>query len=158
MNFRAGFQSFELLRAFELPKPLVFQSHEDALKWLKQLGSLHPEAIRTFRDYLSRISDNPECSRLTDHEALERVAEALYARKMVIVVREERSGSKAPDSKPQSVLVPFPLSERNSRGSAVSSPPPPPDDPATFDERLDAVAQAAALVAAANGEWPLCPE
>ena len=168
MNFRAGIQSIELLRPAELPKTIAFQSHEEALKWVKQIASLQPEATLRFREYLARFSDDSESFRLTDHQALERVAEVLYSRKMVIVVREERSHAGSPGSKTTGNPVAFPLSERAARqstassatrsSSTASSPTTPPDDPPTFDSRLDAVSQAAALVTAAKEEWPLCPE
>ena len=158
MIFRAGFQTFEIQRAFELPKPLTFESRDEALKWLKQIGSPYPEAILRFREYLARFSDDPEYFRMTDHQTLERLAELLYSRKVVIVVREERSHSGSPSSKTPSNPVAFPLSERTSRQSTVSSTPAPAEDPPTFDSRLDAVTQAAALVAAAHEERALCPE
>lgn len=158
MIFRAGFQSFELQRAFELPKPLNFGSRDDGLKWLKQLGFLYPEAIPRFREYLASFSDDQECFRLTDQQALERMAELLHSRKVAIVAREDRSSSGASGSSGQAAPVAFPLSERTSRSSTVSSQPAPAEDPPTFDSRLDAVAQAAALVEAAHKTIPCCPE
>jgi hypothetical protein len=157
MIFRVGFQTFELQRAFELPKPLMFLSRDEALKWLKQTGFLHPEAISRFREYLVRFSGDPQCFRLTDHETLDRMAGLLYTRQAVIVAREERAASQAPSQSP-TIPVAFPLSERSSRRSTVSSNPVPAEEPATFDSRLDAVAQAAALVTAADEVMAFCPE
>lgn len=159
MNFRAGLQSFELLRTFELPRPLDFQSREDALKWLKQLGFLYPQATIRFREYLAQFSDDPQCFRLTDHAVLDRMAELLYARRALVVAREERNGPEASSSKTETIPVAFPLSERASRRTtSVSSQPAPVEDPPTFDSRIDAVAQAAALVAVASESLPFCPE
>ena len=158
MIFRAGFQTYELQRAFEVPKPLIFGSRDEALKCVKQIGFLHPEAILRFREYLSRFSDDVECFRLTDHEALDRIAELLYSRKVVLVTREERSGSAGPSAKAPTIPVAFPLSERSSRRSSESPKQAPAEDPPTFDSRLDAVGQAAALVTAADEGSPFCPE
>lgn len=93
MIFRTGLQTFEFQRVFELPKPLTFASPDEALTWLKQQGFLHPGRISGFREYLARYSDDPECFRLTDHQAVERMAALLYSRKVVIVVRDQRGGS-----------------------------------------------------------------
>jgi hypothetical protein len=158
MILRAGFQTFELRRAFELPKPLNFGSRDEAFKWVKQLGSLHPETMHRFREYLVRFSDDPECFRLTDHQAIERMAELLYSRKVVIVMQEQRAGSQGATSKAAPIPVAFPLSERTSRRPTTSSKPAPAEDSPTFDPKVDAVAQAAALVAAANEGKPFCPE
>ncbi len=158
MTIRAGLQSFEFQRAFELPKPLTFASHDEALNWLKQLGFLHPGTILRFREYLTRFSDDPECFRLSDHEAVERMAGLLYSRKVLIVVREQGGASGASAPKVAAPPIAFPLSERTSRTSSASPKPAPADDPPTFDPRLDSAAQAAALVAAAAGGKPFCPE
>ena len=158
MIFRAGFQTFELQHGFELPKPLIFGSREEALKLVKQIGTPYPDAIGRFREYLVRFSDDLECFRLTDHDTFERMAELLYSRKVLMVVREDRSHSGAAGSKGQSTPVAFPLAERAPRQSTVSSQPAPVEDPPTFDPRVDTVAQAAALVAAAKEERALCPE
>jgi hypothetical protein len=157
MIFRTGFQIFEFQRAFELPKQLTFASREEALGWLKQQGFLHPGRMPGFREYLARFSDDPECSRLTDHQAIERMAALLYSSKVVIVVREQRGGGGEPV--PKTVASPaFPLSERAPRAATVSTKPEPVDDPPTYEPRLDAVVQAAALVAAADQGKALCPE
>jgi hypothetical protein len=158
MIIRAGFQSFEFQRAYELPKPLTFASHDDALKWLKQLGFLDPQTILGFRECLGRFSDDPECFRLSDHEAIERMAALLYSRRVVVVAREQGGGSASPTPKTAPIPIPFPLSERAPRAPAVPPKPAPPDDPPTFEPRLDAVVQAAALVAAANEGKPFCAE
>jgi hypothetical protein len=158
MIIRAGFQIFEVQRASELSKPLTFASQDEALKWLKQLGLHHPQTIPRCREYLRRFSDDPECFRLTDHEAVDRMAALLYSRKVVIVVREQERGSGEPTPNTAAPPVAFPLSERTSRVSSASSKPAPADDPPTFDPKLDAVVQAAALVAAADAGRPFCPE
>jgi hypothetical protein len=155
MIFRAGLKTFEIQRALELPKPLVFRSSEEALTWLKQFGS--PEAILTLRDYLARFSGDPEFFRMTEHAILERLAQLLYSRKVAIVVREKHSQSGAPRPNTPSNAAAFPLAERTSRQSSVSSQSTPSEDPPTLDSRVDAVSQAAALVAAANEGLPLCP-
>jgi hypothetical protein len=158
MIIRAGFQLYEFQRAFEIPKPLTFASHDEALKWLKQLGFHHPETILRFREYLARFSDDPECFRLSDHEAIERMAALLYSRKVLLVVREQGGGSKGSAPPAPATPVAFPLSERVTRTSSVSPKPATVDDPPTFNPRLNAAMQAAALVAAADQGKPFCPE
>jgi hypothetical protein len=158
MIIRAGFQSYEFQRAFELQKPLPFASRDEALKWLKQLGSLHPQTITAIRDYLARFSDDPECFRLTDHEAIERMAALLYSRKVVIVVREQVAGAGGSTPKAAAIPVAFPLAERVSHAPSTPPKPAPADDPPTFDPKLDAVVQAAALVAAAAEGKAFCLE
>jgi len=157
MIIRAGFQRFDLQRSFELPKPLTFDSHDDALKWLKQVASLYPVAINGFRTYLTRLTDDVECARLTDHDAVDRIAELLYTRKVVIVMREEGSGGSGGTPTPAAPPIAFPLAERAPRTS-TAPPPAPAADPPTFDQRNDAVVQAAALVAAASDGKPFCEE
>src|SRR3954469_23759208 len=96
MMIHAGFQSFEFQQAFEMPKPLNFATEQDALKWLKHLWSQHPDLISRFREYLSRYSGDQEGSRLTDNQTVERLAVLLYARRIVVIAREARSGSGQP--------------------------------------------------------------
>lgn len=157
MIFRAGFKSYEIQRAFELPKPLIFGSREEALTWLKQFAAPYPELVHRFREYVARFSDNLEGFRMTDQDTLERLAELLWSRKAVIVVREEQ-GAGAPSSKTPPNPAAFPLSERTPRKYTVSNQVLPAEDPPTLDPRVDAVAQAAALVAAAHEERAFCPE
>jgi hypothetical protein len=158
MIIRAGFQSFEFQRSFELPKPLTFASHEEALVWLKRLGFQDPQTILRFREYLRHFSDDPESFRLTDHQAVERMAELLASGKVAVVVREQRGGSAPATSQPAAVPVAFPLSERVSRAPSASFKPAPAADPPTFDSTLDSVVQAAALAAAADEGMAFCPE
>jgi hypothetical protein len=160
MILRAGYQSFDLRRPFEIPRPLIFQSRDEALKWLRQLDFLHSQTMTTLREFIGRFSNDPERFRLTDQEALQQMAELLYARKAVVVARQERTSSGSP-SQTQPIPVAFPLSERASRRSTTStttSSPAPAEDQPTFDSKLDAVAQASALVAAAKESLPFCPE
>jgi hypothetical protein len=158
MILRAGFQTFEFQQAPELPRPLVFASHDEALKWLRQLGFLDAGTISELRRYLGRFADASECSRLTDNEVLERVAILLYSRKIVVVARLEVGGSGAGSEKTPPIPIPFPLAERTARASSSSYKPPVVEDSPTFDPRLIAVSQAAALVAAAQEGMPFCPE
>jgi hypothetical protein len=158
MIIRAGFQSYDFQRVFELPKPLTFLSPDEALKWLKQLGFSHPEAMVGVRTYLGRISDDTESFRLSDHDVIEKMAALLYSRKVVIVARDEGGGSKGSAPNAAAPVVAFPLSQRNSRAPSAAAKPAPVSEPATFDPKLDAVVQAAALVAAAAEGKPFCPE
>jgi hypothetical protein len=157
MIIRVGFQSYEFQLVFELPKPLIFASPDEAVRFLKQLMVVHPQVIRGFRAYLARLSDDPETFRLGDQDAIQRMAALLYSRKVVIVEREERGSAKGP-TPAATTGVAFPLSERLPRASSVASKPVPASDPPTYDPKLDAVAQAAALVAAAAEARPFCPE
>jgi hypothetical protein len=157
MIFQAGLKTYEIGRALALPKLLLFKSGEEALTWLKQIGSTYPEVILKLREYLVRFFDDPESFRMTEHATLEQLAQLLYSRRVGIVVREKHSQSGAPRSNTPSNPVAFPLSERRSRQSSVSYQPITAEDPPTLDSRVDAVAQAAALVAAANEGMAMCP-
>jgi len=97
---------------------------------------------------------------LTDHQAVERMAALLYSRKVVAVAREQGvgAGAAAPAPKAAAIAPAFPLSERVRRAPTASSKPEPAEDPPTFKPRLDAVVQAAALVAAADQGKPFCPQ
>jgi hypothetical protein len=158
MTIRDGFQSFDFQMHFELPKPLTFASQDEALRWLKELASRRPESLVRFREYLARLSGDPETSRITDHDATVRMAELLYTRKVMIVVRKESSGGKGGAPKTAAPAAAFPLSERLPRAASVTSKPAPVIDPPTFEPRVDAVTQAAALVAAAAEGQPFCTE
>ena len=158
MTLRSGFQSFEFQRAFELPKPLNFGSHDEAVKWLKQVGFLHSGAVQRLREYLARLADDPECFRLTDHDAIEKMATFLYARRVVVVAREQRAGSDGSTAKSAPIPVAYPLSERVTHAPSSSAKPVTVEDPPTFDQKNDPVVQAAALVAAANDAKPFCAE
>jgi hypothetical protein len=162
MIIRVGFQSFDFQRTIELPKPLTFASKDEALKWLKHVGFQHEEAINRLRALLTHLVDDPESSRLTDHDVVDRTAKLLYSRRVVIVVRDEGGRGGGPAPKAEAPPKAFPLSERISRASsassASSSKPVPAEDPPTFDPRVDPVVQAAALVAAANAVEPFCLE
>ncbi len=156
MILRAGRQTFEFQRTLELPKPLSFAAYEDALNWLKQLMSQHSDMSSRLRDYLTRYSDDPETHTLTDHEAIERLAHLIHSRQIAVIVREQRS-TGSPGESTQTAPPAFPLSERSPRAASVSSPQPT-NDPATFGPNTDGGTQAAALVAAAAGGKPFCPE
>jgi hypothetical protein len=157
MVFKAGFQTFEFLHAPELPKPLSFASSEDALTWLKQLTFQHPELMARCREYLSRSSDDPENFRLTDSQAIERLAVLLHTRRVVVIAREFRGGGGTPTASAAAPGPAFPLSERAPRPATVSQPAPA-GDPATFSSNVDPTAQSNALVAAAADGKPFCPE
>jgi hypothetical protein len=89
----AGFQTFDFQQTFEIPKPLTFATHEEALNWLKGLSSRHPELTSRFREYLARHSADAEVHRLNDQQAIERLALLLHSRKVVVLAREMRSGA-----------------------------------------------------------------
>ena len=114
MTIRSGFQTFDFQQAFELPKPLTFATDAEALGWLKTLWSQHPEVISRFREYLARYSWQEENARLTDHQTMERLAVLLHSRRVVVVVRESRTGG-APAPRDLTLAPPFPLSERRRR-------------------------------------------
>jgi hypothetical protein len=156
MIVRAGFQTFEFQRALELPKPLTFSSYEEALNWLKQISSQYPDMTSRFRDYLTRYSDNPETHMLAGHEAMERLAQLLYLRRIVVIVRQEATGGQPSAATPAAAPA-FPLSERSQRATSGSVQPQT-SDPPTFGPNADGSAQAAALVAAAADGKPFCPE
>jgi len=150
MILRVGFQVFE----FAEGRDLRFGSNEDALSWLKHLGLPDADLMVRLRELLSRQSSDPDGSRLTDHQVLERLAAMLYSRKIVVIGREQRNSGQ-PAQKPPSTTPAFPLSERAPAASTASPPPP---DASTFGPNAAASAQAAALVAAAAAGTPFCAE
>jgi len=158
MIIRAGSQTVEFQRSFELPKLLTFATRDDAVKLLKQIGFLDSQAMLEVRSWLRRFSDDPDGGRLTDYEAIERMAGLLYSGKVVAVARQQGGGSGPGDPKAPAPVIAFPLSERSPRISTASSNPVQPEDPPTFTPKLDPAVQAAALVAAAEAGKPFCPE
>ena len=158
MIFRDGFQSYDFQLFFELPKPLTFASQDDALKWLKQFISHHPDAVLRFREYTARLSDNLESFKSTDQDAIEGMAALLYARKLAVIVRREAGGATGATAQPAQTAPAFPLSEHRPREASVALKPAPVSDPPTFDAKIDPVLQAGALVAAAAEGRPFCPE
>jgi hypothetical protein len=156
MVLRAGFQTFEFLQALELPKPLSFSTADDALKWLKGLAFQHPDLIPRFREYLTRFTEDPETFRLTEQQAMERLAVLLHSRRTVVIAREYRAAGGRPSASTEPAPA-FPLSERAPKAPAVTYQPPV-NDPPTFNSDIDAAAQANALVAAAADGKPFCPE
>ena len=157
MILRVGFQTFEFQQPLEAPKTLYFASREDALNWLKQIGSLQSDVMARLREYAARSTADPEFSRLSDEQALERLATLLHLRRIIVVAREQRTTSGHPGASNVSTPPAFPLSERSPRAASVSSRPPT-NDPPTFAPNLHAAAQAQALVAAAVLGKPFCPE
>jgi hypothetical protein len=121
MMIRAGLQIFDFQQAFEVPKPLNFATDEDALKWLKSLWSQRPDLIYRFRQYLAQYSWDTQVSRLTDYQAIERLAVLLHSRRIVVIVRETRTGGGAPSPRAETPAPPFPLSERKPRAPASST-------------------------------------
>src|SRR5579883_3433312 len=98
MILRDGFQSYEFMQALELPRPLYFATPDDALKWLKNLVSQRPEMVFRFRDYIGRYSSEPASIRITDHVVMERMANLLHSRRVVVICREDRAASGMPAS------------------------------------------------------------
>lgn len=156
MILRAGFQTLEFLDALELPKPVSFANYEDALNWLRQLAFQHPDLNSRFREYLTRYSDDPEIFRLTDFQAMERLALLLHSRRIVVIAREFRTGGGTPSAAAAPAPA-FPLSERAPK-TPSSTYQAPVNDPPTFSPDVDGAAQANALVAAAADGKPFCPE
>jgi hypothetical protein len=117
MMIRAGVQTFDFQQSFEMPKPLNFATDEDALHWLKRLWSQHPDLIFRFREYLAQYSSDPESSRLTDHQAIERLAVLLHSRRVLVIARETRA-ARAQSPRSETPAPPFPLSERKPRAPA----------------------------------------
>jgi hypothetical protein len=157
MIIRSGFQTVEFQRPYELPRPLTFTSHDEAVRWLKQLG-FHSQGIPEVRECLGHFSDDREFFRLTDHEVVERMADLLYSAKVLAVVREQGGRPGSPTPKTPVAAPAFPLSERTQRARTSTPKPAPAEDPPTFNPRLDSVVQAAALVAAAENGMPFCPQ
>jgi len=159
MIVRSGFVTFEFQQALELPKPLVFSSADEALKWLKQIASRQAAVIHQLRSYAGSFSGGPDFSRLTDDQALQRLSLLLYSRRVVVIAREQcaRAGSPTPQSGAAGPA--FPLSQRSTRAAETpSTQTAPSDDPPTFDPNVMAATQAAALVAAASQGMAFCPE
>ena len=114
MIVHAGFQTFEFLLPpvdLEDRETLYFTSSEDALKWLKRLGFLHSNLIVRLRDYVARHCDDPETFRVTHYNSLERLANLLYLRRIVVSYVEDRAcaGSPTPTTAgPPACLSPVP--------------------------------------------------
>ena len=157
MILRDGFQSYEFMQALEMPRPLYFATPDDALKWLKNLVSQRPEMVFRLRDYIGRYSSEPESIRITDHVVMERMANLLHSRRVVVICREDRAASGTPASV-QAPAPAFPLSERTTRETTATTAPPQQAEAPTFSPACDPNAQAAALVAAAQDGKPFCPE
>jgi hypothetical protein len=153
MILRVGFQVFE----FAEGRDLRFSSADDALSWLKRLGLPDPDLMVRFRELLNSYTRDPDSSRLTDHEVLQRLADLLYFRRIVVIGKEQRTGSGQPAQKTESAAPAFPLAQRSPAASTASAAPPP-NDPSTFSSDVDAAAQASALVAAAADGKPFCLE
>jgi hypothetical protein len=161
MILRVGFRTFEFQDGREVRKrknqdTLYFSSYEDALGWLKEYEFLHVGLILRVREYVVRYSEDPECFRMTNHQALERMALLLYLRRIVVVFEEQRTSSGIPSESSPPTPPAFPLSERSSRTSAPTKPPP--GDAPTFDPNLAAATQADCLKAAAAEGKPFCSE
>ena len=116
MKIHANCETFEFQEAVELPKPLTFTTVEAALTWLKHLWSQNSDSISQLRKYLARYSwDNPENYRLNDYKMLERLADLLYSRRIVVFRKNEPTAGGAPSPKPQEIAPAFPISERKRR-------------------------------------------
>jgi hypothetical protein len=152
MIVRAGFRTFELRQR----GVIRFGSAEDALNWLKHLGPLDSELISRFRELLTRYAGEPDSSRLSDQEVIQKLAVMLYLGRIVAIGQEHPLSSGQPAEKAASPAPAFPLSERSPRAPSYS-PPPPANDPPTFSPG-SAAAQAAALVNAAADGKPFCAE
>jgi len=121
MIVRSGSQTFEFQEVLQLPKPLNFDSFEDALKWLKRLWSQDPNLISRFREYVARYSGELDPFRLTDDYTIERLALLLQSRRIVVLARETLAGGGAPAPKAETAAPAFPLSERKPRAASVYS-------------------------------------
>jgi hypothetical protein len=122
MIVRAGFQTFEFQQVFELPKPLFFDREEDARSWLRQLWSQDPGFIVRIREYLMRESGDESVFRLTDHEAIERLAVLLNSRRVVVIRREtRRSAGGPPVPRAEKIAPPFPLSDLKQRAASIAA-------------------------------------
>src|SRR5437764_9743753 len=95
MIVRAGVQTFEFQQAYEVPRLLNVDRDEDALNWLRQLWSQDPDVIRRFREYVGRYAEDEKVFRLTDHQAIERLAVLLRSRRVRVIARENRRGRGA---------------------------------------------------------------
>jgi hypothetical protein len=162
MRLHAGFQTYEFRfgmgSTLDDDDTLYFDTHEDALRWLKHLGWLHASALPQLRSYVARHFDDPETYRVTNHYSLERLANLLYLRRVVVNNFEERASAGAPEAANEALPPAFPLAERTKIDASTSSRPALVVEGATFDPNSDAAAQAATLVAAAADGKPFCAE
>ena len=152
MILRDGLRTFEFLERREIR----FGSTEDALNWLKHLGAPDSDLISRFRELLSHYAGDPDTSRLTDDQVVEKLAVVLYSRRILVICRDNPASSGQPAQKAASPPLAFPLSERSS--SPPSSSPQPASDPSTFGPDCSAAQQAAGLVNAAATGSPFCAE
>jgi hypothetical protein len=120
MIVRAGVQTFEFQQVYEVPKLLNFDRDEDALNWLRQLWSQDPDLIRRFREYLARYAEDEKVFRLTDHQAIERLAVLLHSRRVRVVARENRRGRGSAGPRVETADAPFPVSEPKRRAASNS--------------------------------------
>ena len=161
MILRAGFETFEFSTGQQKQRNLdsiSFASRDEALRWLKHLGCLHSTALIRLRDYVRRYWEDPETYRVTNHYGLERMAELLYLRRIVVIYSLHLTSSGELPSAEATAAPAFPLSERTQRAASAPAAPPPVNDPPTFSPNVDQSAQAAALVSAAADGKAFCPE
>jgi hypothetical protein len=113
---RADGQTFELRAASELPKPLIFNTSEQALAWLKHVAVQDSSSISRLRKYLTLDSTEIlATSRLTDDATLARLAALLYARRIVVLRNFRPVAAGAPTPRVEPMAPPFPLSQRKRR-------------------------------------------
>jgi hypothetical protein len=117
MIVRAGLQTFEFHQVYEVPKLLNFDRNEDASNWLRQLWSQDPDVIRQFREYLARYAEDEKVFRLTDHQAIERLAILLHSHRVRVVSRENRRG-RGSAARFEPAEAPFPVAEPNRRAAS----------------------------------------
>lgn len=115
MTVHDGLQTFEFQERFELPRPLNFATHDDALAWLKRVTREDQNLTRRLRGYLSRYCEDGDISRMSDHQAVERVAALLYSRRIVVIARKTWTSGGAPPRIEEEVGPPFPFAERKAR-------------------------------------------
>jgi len=89
---------------------------------------------------------------------IEKLAGMLYSRRIVVLAQENVLSSGHPTKQPESSAPAFPLSERLPRSATSTTTQRQAIDPPTFDPKLNAAAQARALMASATGGKPFCPE
>ena len=158
MQIRGGFDTFEFKKPSEVAKPLGFVTEEHALKFLKQVGGSDASAVRRLREYAESLSEM-EPARLTDEEGLQKLAQLLFTRRIVVFrdkVKETRGGAGTAVTAP---VVAFPFAERvRSNGQTATTPPAKIAELPTFSQTVNPAAVATALRAAAAEGAPFCSE
>jgi hypothetical protein len=115
MTIDSGLQTIEFHRSFDAPKVLTFSSREGACTWLRHLYSRTGNSATQYRQFLSRCLDRGSVSRLSDDEAVQRLADLIYRRQIVILRRVRITSSGTGSKAAEEVAPAFPLSGHKRR-------------------------------------------